>query len=65
MFHGGLGADPMTEALVRGATALAVAVQSGAVALPWMTCGAAEPELWVPVPAEVWAATDAEGAGVA
>ncbi len=30
-----------------GATALAVAVQSGAEALPWMTCGEVEPLLWV------------------
>ena len=42
-----------------GATALAVAVQSGAAALPWMTCGEVEPLLWV-----VAAGLD-EGAGVA
>ena len=42
-----------------GATALAVAVQSGADALPWMTCGDVEPLLWV-------VATGLEdGAGVA
>jgi hypothetical protein len=32
-----------------GATALAVAVQSGAVALPWMTWGEVEPLLCVVV----------------